>query len=56
MSAPGMRTGEPWAAKVEHMNLTAAPPGWHLNFLIHTFNTLLMSIYSVPITIFKKSP
>ena len=27
MSAPGIRTGEPKAAKAEHVNLTAAPPG-----------------------------
>ena len=27
-SSPGIQTGEPWAAEVEHANLTAAPPGW----------------------------
>ena len=26
MSTPGIRTGQPWAAKAEHMNLIAAPP------------------------------
>ena len=24
---PGVRTGEPWAAEVERVHLTAAPPG-----------------------------
>ena len=28
MSAPGIRTGKPWAAKAERWHLTAAPPGW----------------------------
>ena len=27
MSAPGIRTSEPWATKVEHMFLTAEPQG-----------------------------
>ena len=27
MSAPGIRTGEPWAVEVECVNLTAAPLG-----------------------------
>ena len=27
MSAPGIRTGEPWATEVEHVHLTAAPLG-----------------------------
>ena len=25
MSTPGIRTGKPWAAEVEHAHLTAAP-------------------------------
>ena len=32
-SAPSIRTREPLAAKVEHANPTAVPPGWHLHFL-----------------------
>ena len=28
MSAPGIQTGEPWAAETERVNLAAAPPGW----------------------------
>ena len=32
MSAPGIRAGEPWAAKVEPVNLTAVPPGWPLKY------------------------
>ena len=28
MSTPGIRTGEPRAAKAERAHLTAAPPGW----------------------------
>ncbi|MCY7168979.1 hypothetical protein MK528_11510, partial [Streptococcus gordonii] len=27
-SAPEIRTGEPWAAEAECVNLTAVPPGW----------------------------
>ena len=27
MSAPGIRTGEPWAPEAERANLTSAPPG-----------------------------
>ena len=39
MSAPGIRTGEPWAAKVERAHPTAAPPGWpqHLMFFLVVF-------------------
>ena len=33
MSAPGIRTGEPWAAEAERAHLTVAPPGRPLNFL-----------------------
>ena len=28
---PGIQTSEPWAVKVEHMNLIAVPPGQPLN-------------------------
>ena len=31
MSAPGIRTSEPWAAEAECAHLTAVPPGWPLN-------------------------
>ena len=31
-SAPGIRTSEPRAAKVERVNPTAAPPGWPQEF------------------------
>ena len=27
-STPGIQTCEPWAAKLEHENLTTTPPGW----------------------------
>ena len=33
MFAPGIRTGEPWAAEAERVNLTAVPLGWPLFFL-----------------------
>ena len=32
-SAPGIQTGEPQAAKAEHVNLTAEPPGQPLALL-----------------------
>ena len=32
-STPRIRTGEPWAAKAEHVNLTVAPLSWPWNFL-----------------------
>ena len=32
MSAPRIRTGKPWAAKVETVHLTAEPPGWPSDF------------------------
>ena len=27
MSAPGIQTGEPWAAEAEHVHFSAVPPG-----------------------------
>ena len=29
---PGIQTSKPWAAKVEHANLTTAPLGWPLAY------------------------
>ena len=34
MSTPGSRTSEPRAAEVEHVNLTAVPPGLPLNIIL----------------------
>ena len=33
MSAPGIQTGEPRATEAEGVNLTAALPGWPLEWL-----------------------
>ena len=39
MSAPGIQTGEPWAAEAERAHLTAEPPGRPLfyNFYIQIY-------------------
>ena len=36
MTAPRIRTSEPWATKVEVVNLTTAPPGCPLAVILNT--------------------
>ena len=41
-SAPGIRTGELWAAEAEHANLTTVPLGWpqHFHFALSLANNV----------------
>ena len=43
-SVPRIRTGERWATKAKHTNLTTMPPGWPLIFLINK-STLLCVLH-----------
>ena len=43
VSAPGIRTGEPWAAEAEHVHLTAAPLGPDMPYSCYALAYCLMA-------------